>query len=109
MITVTLERTSQELATLDPLPNPVVVFNMLQFPLLRVPGVPGPQGPPGVSLNRRHAWASPNSYCGYAPTGSQESDEVWTITRITVAGSGDTTTATATEVNWTDYLTHNYQ
>lgn len=48
------------------------------------------------------------SYCGIAVEGSLETDSVWKITRITIAVNGTTTTATATNVDWVNYLTHTY-
>jgi len=54
---------------------------------------------------RRNANNSSNNninYNGYAVTGSSESSAVWTITRLTIAASGSITTATATNVAWTN-------
>jgi len=54
---------------------------------------------------RRNANNSSNNninYNGYAVTGSAESSAVWTITRLTIAASGSVTTATATNVAWTN-------
>lgn len=51
---------------------------------------------------RRNANDGTTNYCGYAPEGSLETDEVWTITRIEVASDGSVTTATVTDVAWTD-------
>ena len=54
---------------------------------------------------RRNANNSSNNninYNGYAVTGSAESSAVWTITRLTIAASGSITTATATNVAWTN-------
>ena len=56
----------------------------------------------------RHDFVSPYSYCGKALVGSLETQSVWTITRIQVLEDGLTTTTTATNVNWTDRLTHTY-
>jgi hypothetical protein len=42
-------------------------------------------------------------YCGIAPTGSSEDDAVWTITTITVALDGTTTSVTETDQVWTGY------
>lgn len=61
-----------------------------------------------TNYTRRHAFNSANSYMGVAPQGSSESANVWSITRITVAVNGTTTTAQAVNVNWTNYLTHTY-
>jgi hypothetical protein len=60
---------------------------------------------------RRNANNSSNNninYNGYAVTGSAESSAVWTITRLTIAASGSVTTATATNVAWTDRETTIY-
>lgn len=70
-------------------------------------GPPGPAGPV-ASQTRRHAYAAPYSYCGRAAAGSAEAAGVWDITRIAVANDGSATTATATAVAWTDYLTATY-
>jgi hypothetical protein len=54
---------------------------------------------------RRNANNSSNNninYCGYAPVGSAEASAVWTITRLTISGSGAITVGTATNVAWTN-------
>jgi hypothetical protein len=54
---------------------------------------------------RRNANNSSNNninYNGYAPNGSAEASAVWTITRLTISGSGAITIATATNVAWTN-------
>ena len=55
---------------------------------------------------RRNANNSTNNnvnYCGVAlGTGVSESSAVWTITRLTITASGSITTATATNVAWTN-------
>ena len=54
---------------------------------------------------RRNANNSSNNninYNGYAVTGSAESSAVWTITRLTISGSGAITVGTATNVAWTN-------
>ena len=58
-----------------------------------------------VASERRNANNSTNSninYCGTAPSGSLESATVWTIIRLTISSSGSVTTATATNVAWTN-------
>jgi hypothetical protein len=58
-----------------------------------------------IVSERRNANNSSNSninYCGTAPNGSAESATVWTIIRLTIAASGSVTTATATNVAWTN-------
>ena len=57
---------------------------------------------------RRHDFASPYDYCGTAPAGSSESAAVWTITRISVASNGTTTTGTATGASWTGRASATY-
>jgi hypothetical protein len=55
--------------------------------------------------SRRNANNSSNNninYCGYAPVGSAEASAVWTITRLTISGSGAITVGTATNVAWTN-------
>jgi hypothetical protein len=56
----------------------------------------------------RHDFVSPYSYCGKAIVGSLESQSVWTITRIQVLSDGSTTVTSATNVDWTNRLTHTY-
>jgi hypothetical protein len=65
---------------------------------------------PNTSFIRRHSFTNfdgSNSYDynGYAPQGSSESTNVWTITRLTINASGATTVGTATNVAWTDRVT----
>jgi hypothetical protein len=61
---------------------------------------------------RRNANNSANNninYCGVAlGTGVSESSAVWTITRLTIAASGSITTATATNVAWTNRQSATY-
>jgi hypothetical protein len=61
---------------------------------------------------RRNANNSSNNninYCGVAlGTGVSESSAVWTITRLTIAASGSITTATATNVAWTNRQSATY-
>jgi hypothetical protein len=64
------------------------------------------------SSTRRNANNSSNNninYCGVAlGTGVSESSAVWTITRLTIAASGSITTATATNVAWTNRQSATY-
>ena len=58
-----------------------------------------------VVSERRNANNSTNNninYCGTAATGSSESSAVWSIDRLTISSSGSVTTATATNVAWTN-------
>lgn len=59
-----------------------------------------------ASKERRHDLVLPYDYCGYAPSGSLETDAVWTITRLTMSAAG---VVTATDilynVKWSDVLT----
>jgi hypothetical protein len=77
-------------------------------------GIQGPQGEPGSDALikiKRHAFVSSVSYCGvafYSDIEPTENDDVWTIKKITVATDGTTTVLQATNVTWTDYLTHTY-
>lgn len=61
---------------------------------------------------RRNANNSSNNninYCGVAlGTGVSESSAVWTIKRLTIAASGSITTATATNVAWTNRESASY-
>jgi hypothetical protein len=64
------------------------------------------------SSTRRNANNTSNNninYCGVAlGTGVSESSTVWTITRLTIAASGSITTATATNVAWTNRQSATY-
>jgi hypothetical protein len=61
-----------------------------------------------ISTTRRADFVSPYSYNGWAPEGSPESNNVWTITRITVNDDGSTTKGVATNVSWTGRASHIY-
>ena len=61
------------------------------------------------SIERRHDWQVPYDYCGTAPGGTDEDVASWTITRIIVAGDGNTTKSTLQNVKWSDHLTLNYE
>lgn len=50
---------------------------------------------------RRNAQYGNINYCGFAPTGSLETDAVWTVTKITVALNGTVTTQVFNNVTWT--------
>jgi hypothetical protein len=84
-------------------------------------GAQGEQGEPGLpALNKakRHAIINfgigvAESYCGTATYNSgeaepDENDAVWTIKRVWVMSNGQTEVLQATNVTWTDYLTHTY-
>jgi len=62
--------------------------------------------------SRRNANNSSNNninYCGVAlGTGVSDSSAVWTITRLTIGASGSITTATATNVSWTNRQSATY-
>ena len=60
-------------------------------------------GAAAAGVLRRHAHDAGIDYCGRAPTGSAEDAPVWTISRITVAADGSTTTAIASGVAWSDH------
>lgn len=55
-----------------------------------------------TTYENRHDWVSPYDYCGIAVSGSSETVAVWTITRITVASDGSTTSTTLTNVKWSE-------
>ena len=64
-----------------------------------------------IVSERRNANNTSNNninYCGTAPNGSAESSAVWTIKRLTIAASGSITTATATNVAWTNRQSATY-
>ena len=84
-------------------------------------GAQGEQGEPGLpALNKakRHAIINfgigvADSYCGTATYNSgeaepDENDAVWTIKKVWVMSNGQTEVLQATNVTWTDYLTHTY-
>ena len=62
--------------------------------------------------SRRNANNTSNNninYCGVAlGTGASDSSAVWTITRLTIGASGSITTATATNVAWTNRQSATY-
>jgi hypothetical protein len=60
-----------------------------------------------VELEYRHDF-NVFDYLGKAPSDSLESDNVWTITRLTIASDGTVTKGVATNVNWTNRYTHTY-
>ncbi len=51
---------------------------------------------------RRHSFEGTYDYNGYAPFGSSESANVWTITRINVDVDGSTTKGSTSSVAWTN-------
>ena len=59
-----------------------------------------------TNFDRRHKWLSPYSYNGKAAAGSLESDAVWKIVRIEIAGDGSVVEIkTLNNVKWSDVLT----
>lgn len=61
------------------------------------------------SIERRHDWQVPYDYCGTASIGTAETTSTWTITRITVADDGSTTSSILYNVKWSDHLILNYE
>ena len=64
-----------------------------------------------IVSERRNANNTSNNninYCGTAANGSAEASAVWTIKRLTIAASGSITTATATNVAWTNRQSATY-
>ena len=53
---------------------------------------------------KKHYWNDPYSYCCLAPSGSEETDAVWTITRIKLV-EGGVEVKHAYGVKASDYLT----
>jgi hypothetical protein len=51
---------------------------------------------------RRSDFVAGLLYCGFAIDGSLESENVWTITKITIADNGSATSETLYNVAWTD-------
>ena len=60
-----------------------------------------------TTLDRRHDFVYPFSYCGKAVAGSSEAASVWTITRLNTSGSVDTI-ASASNVAWTNRYSVTY-
>lgn len=60
-----------------------------------------------VQLAYRHDF-NVYDYLGKAASGSSESANVWTITRLTIASNGTATVGTATNVSWTGRYSHIY-
>lgn len=59
--------------------------------------------PFAVTVTRRYDGTNATvQYAGYAISGSSESAAVWTITRITINSDGSVTTASATNVAWSN-------
>jgi len=76
------------------------------FDLVALSDITGPQGAPAITYEKRHKWINPYSYNGKAPLGSLESDAVWKIVRIEIAGDGSVTEIkTLNNVKWSDVLT----
>lgn len=55
-----------------------------------------------VQLSYRHDFESPYDYLGKAASGSSESSNVWTITRLTISSNGSAIIQSATNVAWTN-------
>lgn len=53
---------------------------------------------------RRHSFEGTYDYNGYAPVGSSESSNVWTIRRILISPNGSTSVGTTSSVAWTNRL-----
>jgi len=47
-------------------------------------------------------------YAGYAPSGTGESTNAWTITRIVINSDGSVTISTATNVAWSNRVSVTY-
>jgi len=47
-------------------------------------------------------------YTGYAPVGSAESATVWTLSRLAISASGDTTTQVTASAAWTNRYSYTY-
>lgn len=86
----------------------VVVVTETSIQVITV-GIQGPEGPGVVAMSaqRRHAFASPHSYCAIAPADTLDSASGWTITRIHVDANGTTTVTRATGA-WADRATLTY-
>jgi hypothetical protein len=59
-----------------------------------------------ITTTKRHLFDNPYDYMGIAPTRSLESDAVWKIVRIEIAGDGSVVEIkTLNNVKWSDVLT----
>jgi len=73
------------------------------------PGDKGAPGPPGQSYARRFDLVGSITYTGRSAPGTADDAESWTIFKTTYSTSGLLiSTATATDVAWTDRLTATY-
>lgn len=84
------------------------------MPNVIIVNTPGPKGDKGDKGNpmppreKRSDYSGSFSYCAFADLGSLETQNVWTITRITILQNGTVIIANAEDVNWTDRYTHIY-
>ena len=65
-------------------------------------------GGSGTASIRRHDFDDPYDYNAYAIPGSNESDNVWNITRLTIDITGSTIVEKALNVAWTDRISVPY-
>lgn len=61
-----------------------------------------------VKSEYRHEFIEPYDYIAKAPKGTLETDNLWFITRITIASNGSTLSEIAVNVDWTNRYTHIY-
>jgi len=61
-----------------------------------------------IAKEKRQDFQPPYSYCGIAQYLSNESANVWRVSRITINNDGTSTVGVANNVNWTDRYTHIY-
>lgn len=72
-------------------------------------GPAGPVGPAGMTYSRRYDQAGNYQYVGAAPTGSAETDPVWTVRRLTYTnGIYSLTETSANNVTWAGRASHAY-
>ena len=86
----------------------VVTATLTEDPVIVTTGIVGPQGPAFTLPSLRHEFSDPYDYCGIASGGTLDGDPDWTITRLTIASNGSTTSGVATAVTWTGRASHTY-
>ena len=58
-------------------------------------------------MSKRHEWTGIYDYMAWAPYGSNESSNVWTITRLIISSAGEVTKGKATGA-WSDRASLTY-
>jgi len=108
--TVTIQNADKIISVVDNSKNTEVNLtqDITNVVSIATPGPTGPQGLTGPSYVRQNEYDAPYNYSGKALEGSLTSQNVWTITRLTIALDGTTTTGIATDVAWDNRTTVPY-